>query len=107
MAGIGGVYFVANRGPRHDSSHDTQAKAHQTHGKLDVENDEVIRGKTITKKDDPSKPGGGRPDPGEEAGLIGHGPKDPPKAMEPGATSPDVSDKVCTSVSLSKFFNAK
>jgi hypothetical protein len=47
----------------------------------------------IQKKDDPSQPGAGRPDPGEEAGLVGHGPKESPKSMESGAAPPDVSDK--------------
>lgn len=61
----------------------------------------------IQKKDDPSQPGAGRPDPGEEAGLVGHGPKESPKSMESGAAPPDVSDKVRTGVSCSHFSNAK
>lgn len=50
--------------------------------------------KRIERKPDSSQPGAGRPDPGEEGGLVGHGPQESKKALQPGAVSPDVIDKV-------------
>ncbi|EUC45268.1 hypothetical protein COCMIDRAFT_95954 [Bipolaris oryzae ATCC 44560] len=54
---------------------------------------EKIGHKKIREKTDPSEPGAGRPDPDEESGLRGHGPRDGKKAGEPGAVSPDLYDK--------------
>lgn len=38
---------------------------------------------------------------------MGHGPKESPKPMEPGAAAPDMSGKVRISVCFSQLSNAK
>ncbi|KAL6706117.1 hypothetical protein ACN47E_006033 [Coniothyrium glycines] len=47
----------------------------------------------ISKKEDPSAPGAGRPRRDQETGLKGHNPLAPPKAMGHGEERPDKSDQ--------------
>ncbi|KAL1794416.1 hypothetical protein ACET3X_007837 [Alternaria dauci] len=97
MAGLalatGGLYLALSNDLRPMSRSDTEAnlQAHPTQpGKLTGENDENMRSQRIKKRDDSSAPGAGRPD--RDIGLRGHSPNDPPKAMNPGAISPDIAD---------------
>jgi hypothetical protein len=90
MAFSGGLYYAVSQDLRPSSKQDLQAnlQAHESQpGKMAGENNENLRNHRITMKGDPSAPGAGRPDPNEEKG---------PKAMGPGAASPDIADPVRT-----------
>jgi hypothetical protein len=129
---IGGLYFVVNQDLSHEPSDDTANTRRREDEELPVKEsnekeessvdklkdgpgtesqngkgDAMMGQKKIEKKTDPSQPGAGRPGPGEEAGLVGHGPNESPKARESGEAAPDKSDKVRVNVCVSQVSNAK
>jgi hypothetical protein len=108
IATVGGLYFAVNPQRKSDGANDAPSGNRPETASQNGKSNEKMGQTKIERKDDPSQPGAGRPDPGEEAGLVGHGAKESPKSMEPGAASPDVSDKVRTKcMLLSIFSNAK
>ena len=125
---VGSLYYIVNQShepgrnnSQHTMAQETQRKmdgdgaegssADKLKGRPETESqngksNEKIGQKRVEKKLDPSQPGAGRPDPGEEAGLVGHGSKESPKASESGKAAPDKSDKVCMSIRVFQLPNA-